>query len=391
MQQTFYLYRFLDDKDNVLYIGRTNNIERRIIKEHFTSNTHLPPECYLEVAKVEYASFVNESEEVAYEAILINQVRPKYNKQFKDNATFEVQIPSIEWKEFQWNFPEPMEMMKMLKKEVVAASDSISNTLSQLLTPRNECYLSFGYFSIDKMAFLTPTSMTMIGAQSNTYKTRYALSIAIANAKRNKTVLYVNLKDSVETISCWLLSKESLVPIEAIQTNSLTEENWKAITMATSFIDKLPLSFYNRAVSGCKVEDIGRIVRESQCDLVIIDDLNSIEDFENSYDVDKSLRAMNYLKGIAIETRCAIISIYCLSLKEISKRQDKRPMISDVGYASLLSYNDNIQFVYSNDASDGDRNTLEIITVKSCIGVKGTVELNAQNGNLFEIDTSLFD
>lgn len=76
---SFYLYRFIDAEKRIIYIGRTNDIRRRILKEHFTDNTHLPKECYLETEKVEYTEITNESEEVAYEAILINQIRPKYN------------------------------------------------------------------------------------------------------------------------------------------------------------------------------------------------------------------------------------------------------------------------------------------------------------------------
>ena len=72
----FYLYRFINKEGEVIYIGRTNDIKRRFLREHFTNNTHLPNKCYLEIEKIEYVKLV-ESEEVAYEAILINKNRPK--------------------------------------------------------------------------------------------------------------------------------------------------------------------------------------------------------------------------------------------------------------------------------------------------------------------------
>lgn len=50
----FYLYRFINKDQEVIYIGRTNDIKRRILKEHFTEKTHLQPQCYLEVAEIEY-------------------------------------------------------------------------------------------------------------------------------------------------------------------------------------------------------------------------------------------------------------------------------------------------------------------------------------------------
>lgn len=386
MQQTYYLYRFLDRNDNVIYIGRTNNIERRILKEHFTPNTHIVPECYLEVEKVEYAEFEFESEEVAYEAILINQLHPKYNKQFKDNAKFDVNLPDIEWKKFNWEYPEQMDMMKMLKEDVVSVSDSTCDVLNQLLSSDSKDGLCFGISDVDKAAILTPSSMTMIAAPCETYKTSYALSIAVTNAIRNKKVLYINLKDSLESLTYRLISKESHVPLAAIQRKYLTEENWKAITVATSILNKLPISFYNSAVKGCKIEDIGSIIREEIPDLVIIDDLNSIENFEASYDTDKTLRAMKSLKGIAIETQCPIISLYCLNSREINRQQEKRPSLFNLEYSSLLSYNDNIQFICTNnDMENGSRNS-EIIVVKSSIFATGTIEVHAENGNLFEIE-----
>ena len=48
---SFCLYRFMDIDGKIIYIGRTNDIERRILKEHFTDNTHLPNQCYLETEK----------------------------------------------------------------------------------------------------------------------------------------------------------------------------------------------------------------------------------------------------------------------------------------------------------------------------------------------------
>ena len=56
------MYRLLDIEGKVIYIGRTNNINMRILKEHFTNNTYFPNECYLETEKVEYTEVINESE-----------------------------------------------------------------------------------------------------------------------------------------------------------------------------------------------------------------------------------------------------------------------------------------------------------------------------------------
>lgn len=384
-QQNFYLYRFVGKNDEIIYIGRTNNLFRRILKEHFTVNTHLPPECYLEVEKVEFAEFANESEEVAYEAILINQLRPKYNTQFKDDAQFFVQLPTIIWKEFEWEYTGQLEAMKLLKQPVISISDSIRSAYEQISTPSDESFLPLGFPQIDKMIVLTPCSTTMIAAQSGMYKTAYALHIATINASRNRKVLYINLKDSIEHLSYRLISMESCVPLTDIQFANLTEDAWKMIAAACSSLNNISLSFYNRTVNGCKIEDIGRAIKEAMCDFVIIDDLNSIEDFDNSYDTDKTLRSMKYLKGIAIETKCSIISLFCLTSKDISKRMDKRPMLADLGYSSLQSYNDSIQFLYLQNENDV-YDKVEIIVAKNNIGTTGTVEVVPHSGKLIALE-----
>ena len=127
----FYLYRFINREGKVIYIGRTNDIKRRFLREHFTNNTHLPNECYLEIEKIEYVKLV-ESEEVAYEAILINKNRPKYNTQFKDEGSFHVQLPEFEWIEFQWEYEGQLEWLKKKKENSINANDVAVNCLRNI-------------------------------------------------------------------------------------------------------------------------------------------------------------------------------------------------------------------------------------------------------------------
>ena len=224
-QRKFYLYRFINDKDEIIYIGRTNDIRRRIITEHFTNNTHLPNECYNETQRVEYAEFANESEEVAYEAILINQEKPKYNTQFKDSAKFDVKIPLIEWKSFEWDFEGQMEIMKGFKNEYVSISDALCKCIFDKSSLK---YFTHGFPSIDMSTAIPPYSMTLIAGVSGTFKTSYGLQIARANALRynNKKVLYINLKDSTESLMSRLISMEACIKTEKLYKSRLTENDW---------------------------------------------------------------------------------------------------------------------------------------------------------------------
>lgn len=96
--EEYFLYRFLDKFNNIIYIGRTNNIKNRM-SQHF-KNGHLPEECYNSIYKIEYAEIKTYVEMCIYEIYYINKEFPIYNKKSKDSTQKEINIklPEIEWK-----------------------------------------------------------------------------------------------------------------------------------------------------------------------------------------------------------------------------------------------------------------------------------------------------
>ncbi len=377
MQKKFYIYRFIDENENIIYIGRTNDISRRILKEHFTPNTHLPNECYLETARVEYVEFEYESEEVAYEAILINKEKPKYNTQFNDIAEFDIKLPIMMWRTFEWEYKGQLEILKSMKKKTNSIRDVLAPVL---LSEKYTGSVSLGFADIDEMVFLEQTSTVLVAAPSNTYKTTYALNIAISNAKNGKHVLYVNLKDSAEMLICRILSAETSIDIYQIYSKLLTNEDWKNICEVSSFLDSLPITFYNRSICGNSLSDIEKIIHEEDYDLIILDDLNSISDFECSYDSDKTLCSMNRIKGIALDAKKPMVLLYSIYNKSLNTRADPRPMISDLNN-SMISYSDVIQFLHRN-TTEPDSSKLAIITAKNHIGLTGIVSMEINDENL---------
>lgn len=74
---SYYIYRFKNELDEIIYIGKTININKRI-KKHF-SYGHLPYECYDSVVKIEYMRCKHEAEMNIKEIYYINKYKPKYN------------------------------------------------------------------------------------------------------------------------------------------------------------------------------------------------------------------------------------------------------------------------------------------------------------------------
>ncbi|UUV47072.1 nucleotide excision repair endonuclease [Bacillus phage vB_BanS-Thrax5] len=102
MKNKFYVYRFLDKDDNTIYIGRTNNLERRLTQEHFSRHGHLPVECYRECHSIEYMEFDSETEMKIYEVYCINIHNPKYNVIENKNDDFTFSLKE-HWTKFKIN------------------------------------------------------------------------------------------------------------------------------------------------------------------------------------------------------------------------------------------------------------------------------------------------
>lgn len=102
MKDKFYVYRFLDKDDQIIYIGRTNNLERRLTQEHFTSYGHLPKKCYDDCETIEYMEFEAEGEMKIFELYFINKFSPKYNVMENRNENFTFSLEE-HWTEYKNN------------------------------------------------------------------------------------------------------------------------------------------------------------------------------------------------------------------------------------------------------------------------------------------------
>lgn len=71
--EPYFLYRFYDEDDTLLYIGITNDPERRLY-QHTAQKPWAD-----DIARTEYAVFANKTEAAAAEAALIKELSPLHN------------------------------------------------------------------------------------------------------------------------------------------------------------------------------------------------------------------------------------------------------------------------------------------------------------------------
>lgn len=99
-----YVYRFSNSNLKPIYVGKTNNLDRRF-KQHFTKG-HLPKECYNSVYSMEYIKVNSELNALLLETFYINKYRPRYNKlnkTYKATSIENVNLTEIKdnWKTYR--------------------------------------------------------------------------------------------------------------------------------------------------------------------------------------------------------------------------------------------------------------------------------------------------
>lgn len=70
------LYQFRNKANEIIYIGKANNIHKRL-KQH----RHLPKNCYDEIERILYVAIENKIVRDIEEILLISLIKPKYNTQ----------------------------------------------------------------------------------------------------------------------------------------------------------------------------------------------------------------------------------------------------------------------------------------------------------------------
>ena len=121
-----FVYRFLNENNKIIYIGKTVNLMRRM-KEH----DHLTEDCYKKVVNIEYTECETEYDSLILERYLIAKIKPKFNKIFKchDLSINIKEFDNIPWAKF------PMELFtfKLVdKRETITEVEEIEEETARV-------------------------------------------------------------------------------------------------------------------------------------------------------------------------------------------------------------------------------------------------------------------
>jgi hypothetical protein len=94
----YFVYMFLNEKEEPLYIGISTNLTTRIETQHFKSlNGNLSQECIAETHSILYHSALSQDDMKIKERYLINTLNPKYNNKMNNENRFSFTI-EMDWK-----------------------------------------------------------------------------------------------------------------------------------------------------------------------------------------------------------------------------------------------------------------------------------------------------
>ena len=111
-----YVYEFLDENENILYIGSTGNIANRM-KQHFSlkRNVKMGVKEYDSVKTVQYAECDSRNGASIAEIYLIQKYHPCLNTEYSEWG--ETSIVSLDERKLKWESKTPAEFLAKPKKD----------------------------------------------------------------------------------------------------------------------------------------------------------------------------------------------------------------------------------------------------------------------------------
>ena len=242
--------------------------------------------------------------------------------------------------------------------------------------------LSTGLSAIDqKITGLNKSDLILLAARPGMGKTSLALNVALNVAREGKTVAVFSLEMSREQLATRLLSSEALVENNRLRTGLLRETDWEKIAGAATVLNRLDIRIDDNPL--LSVADMNAKCRRLEgLALVVVDYLQLMTSAgggrggENRQQVVSDMSRM--LKIMAKELNVPVVCLSQLS-RANEKREDKRPMLSDLRESGAIEQDaDIVLFLYRDDYSNEDsekHNIAECIVAKNRHGETGKVEL----------------
>ena len=245
--------------------------------------------------------------------------------------------------------------------------------------------LSSGYRELDRRtAGFHPSDFILVAARPSMGKTAFVLNIANHMALHDdKYVCIFSLEMSKEQLVNRLFACDGHIDAQNIRTGNLSDTEWGQLVYTADkiggsklIIDDTPGISVSEMRSKCR-----KLKLEKRLDCVMIDYLQKMEADRHSDSKQQEISEISQaLKTLARELEIPVIALSQLS-RAVEKRDDKRPMLSDLRESGAIEQDaDVVMFIYrdayyNRDADNELKNIAEINIAKQRNGPTGTVNL----------------
>ncbi len=250
-----------------------------------------------------------------------------------------------------------------------------------------------GFYDLDKMtAGLHNSDLVLVAGRPAMGKTAFMLNIARYAAVRERVpVAIFNLEMSKQQLATRMLSTESGVESEKLRNGELADSDWTKIAEGMSVLSGAPIYFDDS--TDVSVQSIRakcrKLKMEKDIKLVFVDYLQLMQGkagrsdsrTQEVGDISRSLKVMARELDVPVIVGSQVN-------RELEKRADKRPMLSDLRESGSIEQDaDIVMFLYRDEVYNPEtqyKGVAEVILAKHRNGATGTCNL------IFDAEHSAF-
>lgn len=278
-------------------------------------------------------------------------------------------------------------MQNRARKSYVAIKDVLPDVftiLEEASKSKGISGIPTGFYDLDKMlSGLHNSDLILVAGRPAMGKTAFMLNMARFAAVRHKIpVAIFNLEMSKQQLATRMLSTEAEVESQKLRSGELADSDWTKIAEGMSVLSDAPIYFDDS--TDISVQSIRakcrKLKMEKDIKLVFIDYLQLMQGKQGHSD-NRTQEVADISRSLKVMARELDVPVIVGSQvnRELEKRSDKRPMLSDLRESGSIEQDaDIVLFLYRDEVYNPNtefKGVAEIIVAKHRNGATGTCNL----------------
>ncbi len=236
-----------------------------------------------------------------------------------------------------------------------------------------------GFPSIDdNCGGFFPSEVTILAARPSLGKTAFAMEIALRMVRAGRRVLFVSMEMDQEGLGFRMFSRETKIPVRALQGGSLTQQQVIDCRLAGETLSGLEMrSLFATNVTVSNIAGVCRMAESrGKIDLVIIDYLGLLKPRRASDSYERVTEISRDIKCMALELRKPVLLLHQLN----RTAEKERPGLSQLRDSGAIEQDaDNIWLLHRENRDSVD---MELIIAKQRQGSIGTLPFEFFGGQM---------